>query len=61
MHIFLNHNKVAIIGGYTARNMQISQLSKPIQSERVNEMQTSVMSLNAFTLALPGQFIGGAV
>jgi hypothetical protein len=23
MHIFLNHNKVAIIGGYAARNMQI--------------------------------------
>jgi hypothetical protein len=23
MHIFLNHNKVAIIGGYPARNMQI--------------------------------------
>jgi hypothetical protein len=23
MHIFLNHNKVAIIGGYTARSMQI--------------------------------------
>jgi hypothetical protein len=23
MHIFLNHNKVAIIGGYTVRNMQI--------------------------------------
>jgi hypothetical protein len=22
MHIFLNHNKVAIIGGYAARNMQ---------------------------------------
>jgi hypothetical protein len=22
MHIFLNHNKVAIIGGYTASNMQ---------------------------------------
>jgi hypothetical protein len=23
MHIFLNHNKVATIGGYGARNMQI--------------------------------------
>jgi hypothetical protein len=23
MHIFLNHNNVAIIGGYPARNMQI--------------------------------------
>jgi hypothetical protein len=23
MHIFLNHNKVATIGGYAARNMQI--------------------------------------
>jgi hypothetical protein len=23
MHIFINHNKVATIGGYTARNMQI--------------------------------------
>jgi hypothetical protein len=22
MHIFVNHNKVAIIGGYTARNMK---------------------------------------
>jgi hypothetical protein len=22
MHIFLNHNKVATIGGYAARNMQ---------------------------------------
>jgi hypothetical protein len=24
MHIFLNHNNVAIIGGYVARNMQIN-------------------------------------
>jgi hypothetical protein len=23
MHIFLNHNNAAIIGGYAARNMQI--------------------------------------
>jgi hypothetical protein len=62
MHIFLNHKKsVAIIGGYTVRNMQ------NITAIQTNANQTGEGNVNItyelgrLHLAPPGQFIGGVV
>jgi hypothetical protein len=49
MHTFLNHNKVATIGGYAARKCKLLQPSKPMQTKWVKEMQTSLMSFDTFT------------
>jgi hypothetical protein len=48
-HLPQPQQSVAIIRGYAARNMQNSQPSKPMQTKWVKEMQTSLVSLNAFT------------
>jgi hypothetical protein len=50
MHIFLNHNKsVAIIGGYAAKNMQNIAAIQTNANQMVKEMQTSLMTFDAFT------------
>jgi cob(I)alamin adenosyltransferase len=54
-HLPQPQQNVAIIGGYDARNMQISQSSKPMQTKWVKEMQTSLMSLGA-SLSTAGTF-----
>jgi hypothetical protein len=45
-HLSQPQHNVATIGGYAVR---ISQLSKPMQTKWVKEMQTSLMSLDTFT------------
>jgi hypothetical protein len=61
MHIFFNHSKVWPSLEDTLRETcKISQPFKPMQTKWVKEMQTSLMSLDAFTYHR-GQFIGGAV
>jgi hypothetical protein len=49
VHFSQPQQSVAIIGGYAARNMQIMQPSKLMRLNWVKVMQTSFMSLNAFT------------
>jgi hypothetical protein len=49
-HTFLNHNKMRSSLEDTLREAcKISQPSKPMQTKWVKEMQTSLMSFNAFT------------
>jgi hypothetical protein len=48
-HLPQPQQNVSFIGGYTARNMQIIAAYKPMQTKWVKEMQTSLMSLDAFT------------
>jgi hypothetical protein len=50
MHNFLNDNKMwPSLEDALQETCKISQPSKPMQTKRVKEMQTSVMSLDAFT------------
>jgi hypothetical protein len=61
MHIFLNHNKVAIIGGYTARNMKIIAAIQTNANQMGEGNTNNAYELGSLHLAPSGQFIGGAV
>jgi hypothetical protein len=61
MNIFLNHNKVAIIGGYAARNMQ-NIAAILTNANQMGEGNANIAyELVCLHLAPPGRFIGGAV
>jgi hypothetical protein len=61
MHIFLNHNKVAIIRGYAARNMQ-NITAIQTNANQMGEGNANIgYELGCLHLAPSGQFIGGAV
>jgi hypothetical protein len=50
MHTFLNHNKnVATLEDTLQETCKLLQPSKPMQTKWVKEVQTSLMSFDAFT------------
>jgi hypothetical protein len=61
MHIFLNHNSVAIIGGHAARNMQNIAAIQTNATQMGEGNANIAYELGRLHLALSGQFIGGVV
>jgi hypothetical protein len=59
MHIFFNHNKVAIIGGYTASNMQNIAAILTYANQLGEGNANIAFDLGCLHLVLPDQFIGG--